>query len=198
MIIFLGYFILDRLLLLGGFLTGVNYIYLYIVNLLMNLMFFTATSIIWVLGAVIINPIYMFSLKIPFILFNIFIMFIILFAISAIPGLEFVNDLAFMILNFLYILSFQLVMLFIQLIFIMASNIMVSIPVTIFIVYTMHQLTYDQIGIITNPNLDFNPFISSIIMIYFQKMRNKYYINIIGNHIELVKNVKSGEKTQPD
>lgn len=198
MIIFLGYFILDRLLLLGGFLTGVNYIYLYIVNLLMNLMFFTATSIIWVLGAIIINPIYMFSLKIPFILFNIFIMFIILFAISAIPGLEFVNDLAFMILNFLYILSFQLVMLFIQLIFIMASNIMVSIPVTIFIVYTMHQLTYDQIGIITNPNLDFNPFISSIIMIYFQKMRNEYYIHFIDNHIKLVNNVKSGEKTQPD
>jgi len=125
-------------------------------------------------------------------------MFIILFAISAIPGLEFVNDLAFMILNLLYILSVQLVMLFIQLIVIMASYIMVSIPVTIFIVYTMRQLTYDQIGIITNPNLDFNPFISSIIMIYFQKMRNKYYINIINNHIKLIDNVKPDEKTQQD
>jgi len=198
MSVLLIYFILDRLLLLGRFLTIFNYVYLYIINLLMNLMHFTAIIIIRVLGAVIINPIYTISLKIPFILFYIFIMFIILFAISAIPGLEFVNDLAFMILNLLYILSVQLVMLFIQLIVIMASYIMVSIPVTIFIVYTMRQLTYDQIGIITNPNLDFNPFISSIIMIYFQKMRNKYYINIINNHIKLIDNVKPDEKTQQD
>jgi len=62
----------------------------------------------------------------------------------------------------------------------------------------MHQLTYEQIGIITNPNLDFNPFISSIIMIYFQKMRNTYYINIIDNHIELINSVKPDKKTQPD
>jgi hypothetical protein len=198
MIIFLGYFILDRLLLLGRFLTGVNYIYLYIVNLLMNLMYYTAINIIWFLGAVIINPIFTFSLKIPFILFNIFSMFILLLVISAIPGLEFVKDLAFMIIEFVYILIVQLVMLFFQLIFIMASYVMVSVPVTIFIVYTMHQLTYEQIGIITNPNLDFNPFISSIIMIYFQKMRNKYYINIIDNHIELINSVKPDKKTQPD
>ena len=198
MIIFLGYFVLDRLLLLGRFLTGVNYIYLYIVNLLMNLMYYTAINIIWFLGAVIINPIFTFSLKIPFILFNIFSMFILLLVISAIPGLEFVKDLAFMIIEFVYILIVQLVMLFFQLIFIMASYVMVSVPVTIFIVYTMHQLTYEQIGIITNPNLDFNPFISSIIMIYFQKMRNEYYINIIDNHIELINSVKPDEKTQPD
>ena len=198
MIIFLGYFILDRLLLLGRFLTGVNYIYLYIVNLLMNLMYYTAINIIWFLGAVIINPVFTFSLKIPFILFNIFSMFILLLVISAIPGLEFVKDLAFMIIEFVYILIVQLVMLFFQLIFIMASYMMVSVPVTIFIVYTMHQLTYEQIGIITNPNLDFNPFISSIIMIYFQKMRNKYYINIIDNHIELINSVKPDKKTQPD
>jgi hypothetical protein len=186
MIIFLGYFILDRTLLLGRFLTGVNYIYLYVVNLLMNLMFYTATSIIWVLGAVIINPIFTFSLKIPYILFNIFIMFIIFIVISMIPGLEFVKDLAFMILEFVYILIVQLVTLFFQLIFIMASYIMVSVPVTIFIVYTMYKLTYQQIGIITSPHVDFNPFISSIIMIYFRKMRNEYYINIIDNHIKLV------------
>lgn len=198
MIIFLGYFVLDRLLLLGRFLTGVNYIYLYIINLLMNLMYYTATGIIRILGALIINPIYMFSLKIPFILFNIFSMFIIFLVISTIPGLDFVNDLAFMILEFVYILIVQLVMRFIQLISIIASNIMVSVPVIIFIVYTMHQLTYDQIGIITNPNLDFDPFISSIIMIYFQKMRNKYYINIINNHIELINNIKPDKKTQPD
>ena len=198
MIIFLGYFVLDRLLLLGRFLTGVNYIYLYIVNLLMNLMYYTAINIIWFLGAVIINPVFTFSLKIPFILFNIFSMFILLLVISAIPGLEFVKDLAFMIIEFVYILIVQLVMLFFQLIFIMASYMMVSVPVTIFIVYTMHQLTYEQIGIITNPNLDFNPFISSIIMIYFQKMRNKYYINIIDNHIELINSVKPDKKTQPD
>jgi len=198
MIIFLGYFVLDRLLLLGRFLTGVNYIYLYIVNLLMNLMYYTAINIIWFLGAVIINPVFTFSLKIPFILFNIFSMFILLLVISAIPGLEFVKDLAFMIIEFVYILIVQLVMLFIQLIFIMVSYMMVSVPVTIFIVYTMHQLTYEQIGIITNPNLDFNPFISSIIMIYFQKMRNTYYINIIDNHIELINSVKPDKKTQPD
>lgn len=198
MSVLLIYFILDRLLLLGRFLTIFNYVYLYIINLLMNLMHFTAIIIIRVLGALIINPIYTISLKIPFILFYIFIMFIILFAISAIPGLEFVKDLALMILQYTYILSFQLVMLFSELIFIMASYMMVSVPVTIFIVYTMHQLTYEQIGIITNPNLDFNPFISSIIMIYFQKMRNKYYINIIDNHIELINSVKPDEKTQPD
>ena len=198
MIIFLGYFILDRTLLLGGFLTGVNYIYLYIVNLLMNLMYYTANGIIWVLGAVIINPIYTFGLKIPYIFFIIFSMFILFLVISAIPGLEFVKDLAFMIIEFVYILIVQLVMLFIQLIFIMASYIMVSVPVTIFIVYTMYKLTYEQIGIITSPHLDFNPFISSIIMIYFQKMRNEYYINIIDNHIELINSVKPDEKTQPD
>lgn len=164
----------------------------------MNLMYYTATGIIRILGALIINPIYMFSLKIPFILFNIFSMFIIFLVISTIPGLDFVNDLAFMILEFVYILIVQLVMRFIQLISIIASNIMVSVPVIIFIVYTMHQLTYDQIGIITNPNLDFDPFISSIIMIYFQKMRNKYYINIINNHIELINNIKPDKKTQPD
>lgn len=189
MIIFLGYFILDRLLLLGGFLTGVNYIYLYIVNLLMNLMFFTATRIIWVLGAIIINPIYMFSLKIPFIILTIFGAFIVLLGISMVPGLSSVKDFAFMILEFVYIFIVQLVMLFIQLIFIMASYIMVSVPVTIFIVYAMFKLTYDQIGIITSPHLDFNPFISSIIMIYFQKMRNEYYINFIDNHIKLVDNI---------
>ena len=121
MIIFLGYFILDRLLLLGGFLTGVNYIYLYIVNLLMNLMFFTATGIIWVLGAVIINPIYTFGLKIPYILFIIFSTFIIFLVISSIPGLDFVKDLAFMILKFVYILIVQLVTLFSKLIFILFS-----------------------------------------------------------------------------
>ena len=186
MIIFLGYFILDRTLLLGRFLTGVNYIYLYIVNMLMNLMYYTANGIIWILGAIIINPIYTFGLKIPYILFIIFSMFILFLVISAIPGLGFVKDLAFMIIEFVYILIVQLVMLFIQLIFIMASYIMVSVPVTIFIVYTMYKLTYDQIGIITSPHLDFNPFISSIIMIYFKKMRNEYYINIIDNHINLV------------
>ena len=164
----------------------------------MNLMYYTAINIIWFLGAVIINPVFTFSLKIPFILFNIFSMFILLLVISAIPGLEFVKDLAFMIIEFVYILIVQLVMLFFQLIFIMASYVMVSVPVTIFIVYTMHQLTYEQIGIITNPNLDFNPFISSIIMIYFQIMRNKYYINIIDNHIELINSVKPDKKTQPD
>ena len=186
MIIFLGYFILDRTLLLGRFLTGVNYIYLYIINLLMNIMHFTATNIIWFLGAVIINPIFTFGLKIPYIFFIIFSMFIIFLVISAIPGLGFVKDLAFMILEFVYILTVQLVMIFIQLIFIMASYIMVSVPVTIFIVYTMYKLTYKELGTITSPHLDFNPFISSIIMINFKKMRNEYYINIIDNHIKLV------------
>lgn len=137
--------------------------------MLMNLMYYTANGIIWILGAIIINPIYTFGLKIPYILFIIFSMFILFLVISAIPGLGFVKDLAFMIIEFVYILIVQLVMLFIQLIFIMASYIMVSVPVTIFIVYTMYKLTYDQIGIITSPHLDFNPFISSIIMIYFKK-----------------------------
>ena len=68
----------------------------------------------------------------------------------------------------------------------MASYVMVSVPLTIFIVYTMYKLTYEQIGIITSPHLDFNPFISSIIMIYFQKMRNEYYITLINNHIKLI------------
>ena len=108
------------------------------------------------------------------------------------------TSLSIMLSVIVYILIVQLVMLFFQLIFIMASYMMVSVPVTIFIVYTMHQLTYEQIGIITNPNLVFNPFISSIIMIYFQKMRNKYYINIIDNHIELINSVKPDKKTQPD
>ena len=152
----------------------------------MNLMYYTATIIIWFLGAVIINPIFTFSLKIPYIFFVIFSMFIIFLVISAIPGLDFVKDLAFMILEFVYILIVQLVMLFIQLIFIMASYIMVSVPVTIFIVYTMYKLTYDQIGIITSPHLDYSPFIENIILIYFKKMRNEYYINIIDNHIKLV------------
>ena len=109
MIIFLGYFILDRRLLLGGFLTGVNYIYLYIVNLLMYLMYCTATRIIWVLGAVIINPIFTFSLKIPFVILTIFSMFVVLLVISTIPGLDFVKDLAFMILEFVYIFIIQLI-----------------------------------------------------------------------------------------
>jgi hypothetical protein len=186
MIIFLGYFILDRTLLLARVLTGVNYIYLYIVNLLMNLMFLTATSIIWVLGAVIINPIFTFSLKIPFVILTIFSMFAILLVISTIPGLDFVKDLAFMIIEFVYIFIIQLIKYFIFMVSIMASYVMVSVPLTIFIVYTMYKLTYEQIGIITSPHLDFNPFISSIIMIYFQKMRNEYYITLINNHIKLI------------
>ena len=190
MIIFLGYFILDRLLLLGRFLTGVNYIYLYIVNLLMNLMYLTATSIIWVLGAVIINPIFTFSLKIPFVILTIFSMFAVLLVISTIPGLDFVKDLAFMILEFVYIFIIQLIKYFMFMMSIMASYMMVSVPLTIFIVYTMYKLTYEQIGIITSPHLDFNPFISSIIMINFQKMRNEYYITLINNHIKLIKLIK--------
>ena len=186
MIIFLGYFILDRTLLLARVLTGVNYIYLYIVNLLMNLMFLTATGIIWVLGAVIINPIFTFSLKIPFVILTIFGMFAILLVISMIPGLDFVKDLAFMIIEFVYIFIIQLIKYFIFMVSIMASYVMVSVPLTIFIVYTMYKLTYEQIGIITSPHLDFNPFISSIIMIYFQKMRNEYYITLINNHIKLI------------
>jgi hypothetical protein len=190
MIIFLGYFILDRRLLLGGFLTGVNYIYLYIVNLLMNLMYCTATGIIRVLGAVIINPIFTFSLKIPFVILTIFSMFAVLLVISTIPGLDFVKDLAFMILEFVYIFIIQLIKYFMFMMSIMASYMMVSVPLTIFIVYTMYKLTYEQIGIITSPHLDFNPFISSIIMINFQKMRNEYYITLINNHIKLIKLIK--------
>ena len=190
MIIFLGYFILDRLLLLGRVLTGVNYIYLYIVNLLMNLMYLTATGIIWVLGAVIINPIFTFSLKIPFVILTIFSMFAVLLVISTIPGLDFVKDLAFMILEFVYIFIIQLIKYFMFMMSIMASYMMVSVPLTIFIVYTMYKLTYEQIGIITSPHLDFNPFISSIIMINFQKMRNEYYITLINNHIKLIKLIK--------
>ena len=186
MIIFLSYFILDRLLLLRVFLTIFNYIYLYIINFLMNLMYYTATIIIRVLGVVIINPIFTFGLKIPYIVYIIFSMFILFLVISMIPGLEFVKDLAFMIIEFVYILIVQLVMLFIQLIVIMASYIMVSVPVTIFIVYTMYKLTYDQIGIITSPHLDYSPFIKKIILIYFKKMRNEYYINFIDNHIKIV------------
>jgi hypothetical protein len=186
MIIFLGYFILDRRLLLAGFLTGVNYIYLYIVNFLMNLMYFTATVIIRVLGAVIINPIFTFSLKIPFVILTIFSMFAVLLVISTIPGLEFVKDLAFMIIEFVYIFIIQLIKYFMFMMSIMASYMMVSVPLTIFIVYTMYKLTYEQIGIITSPHLDFNPFISSIIKINFQKMRNEYYITLINNHIKLI------------
>ena len=189
MIIFLGYFILDRLLLLGRFLTIFNYIYLYIINLLMNLMYYTATGIIRILGALIINPIYMFSLKIPVVIITILSMFVALLVISSIPGLDFVKDLAFMILDFVYILIVQLVMLFIKLIVIIASNIMFSVPATIFIVYTMYKLTYEQIGIITSPHLDYDPFIKNIILIYFIKMRNEYYINFINNHIKLIEAV---------
>ena len=152
----------------------------------MNLMYYTATIIIRVLGVVIINPIFTFGLKIPYIVYIIFSMFILFLVISMIPGLEFVKDLAFMIIEFVYILIVQLVMLFIQLIVIMASYIMVSVPVTIFIVYTMYKLTYDQIGIITSPHLDYSPFIKKIILIYFKKMRNEYYINFIDNHIKIV------------
>lgn len=190
MIIFLGYFILDRRLLLAGFLTGVNYIYLYIVNFLMNIMYCTATVIIRVLGAVIINPIFTFSLKIPFVILTIFSMFAVLLVISTIPGLDFVKDLAFMILEFVYIFIIQLIKYFMFMMSIMASYMMVSVPLTIFIVYTMYKLTYEQIGIITSPHLDFNPFISSIIMINFQKMRNEYYITLINNHIKLIKLIK--------
>lgn len=197
MIIFLGYFILDRRLLLGGFLTGVNYIYLYIVNLLMYLMYCTATRIIWVLGAVIINPIFTFSLKIPFVILTIFSMFVVLLVISTIPGLDFVKDLAFMILEFVYIFIIQLIKYFMFMMSIMVSYMMVSVPLTIFIVYTMYKLTYEQIGIITSPHLDFNPFISGIIMINFQQMRNEYYITLINNHIKLVKLI-NGQSVKPN
>jgi hypothetical protein len=189
MSVLLIYFILDRLLLLGRFLTIFNYVYLYIINLLMNLMYYTATGIIRILGALIINPIYMFSLKIPVVILTILSMFVALLVISSIPGLDFVKDLAFMILDFVYILIVQLVMLFIELIVIIASNIMFSVPATIFIVYTMYKLTYEQIGIITSPHLDYDPFIKNIILIYFIKMRNEYYINFINNHIKLIEAV---------
>ena len=191
MIILLGYFILDQTLLLGSVITSVNYVYLYIVNLIMNLMYYTAGGIIWVFGAIIINPIYTLGLKIPYILFMIFSMFIILLVISMFPGLDFVKDLAFTILEFVYIFLVQLVVIFSKIIFIMASYIMVSVPVTIFIVYSMYKLTYEQIGIITSPHLDFRPFISQIIFTNFRKMRNEYYGTLIKNHIELVNNLVS-------
>ena len=156
----------------------------------MNIMYCTATDIIRVLGAVIINPIFTFSLKIPFVILTIFSMFAVLLVISTIPGLDFVKDLAFMILEFVYIFIIQLIKYFMFMMSIMASYMMVSVPLTIFIVYTMYKLTYEQIGIITSPHLDYDPFIKNIILINFQKMRNEYYITLINNHIKLIKLIK--------
>ena len=93
---------------------------------------------------------------------------------------------AFVLLDFVYITLVQLIKLFIKLIIIIFSYTIVSIPILIYVVYTLYKITYQDLSILSDPHINFSPYKSGIMMIYFQMMRNDYFNGVLSNHIDLV------------
>lgn len=194
-LLLLFYWVLDQWQLLGFFMTYfINYPIIYVLNLIMNSMYYFAYYFILIFGLVIVHPLNVIMLKLP----NILIFVVGLFIILLIDPLSALNiginmrPFAFILLDFVYITLVQLIKLFIQLIIIIFSYTIVSIPILIYVVYTLYKITYQDLSILSDPHINFSPYKSGIMMIYFQMMRNEYFNSVLSNHIDLVN--KLGKK----
>lgn len=192
-LLLLLYWVLDRLQLLGIFMTYfINYPIIYILNLIMNSMYYFAYYFMLIFGLVIVNPLNMIMLKLP----NILLFIVVLFIILLIDPLSALNiginmrPFAFILLDFVYVTLAQLIKLFIKLIIIIFSYIIVSVPILIYVVYTLYKITYEDLSILSDPNINFSPYKSGIMMIHFQKMRIDYFNSVLSNHINLVDKFK--------
>lgn len=194
-LLLLFYWVLDQWQLLGVFMTYfINYPIIYVLNLIMNSMYYFAYYFMLIFGLVIVHPLNVIMLKLP----NILIFVVTLFIILLIDPLSALNiginmrPFAFILLDFVYITLVQLIKLFIELIIIIFSYTIVSIPILIYVVYTLYKITYQDLGILSDPHINFSPYKSGIMMIYFQMMRNDYFNSVLSNHIDLVN--KLGKK----
>lgn len=192
-LLLLIYWTLDQWQLLGSFMTYfINYPIIYVLNLIMNSMYYFAYYFMLIFGLVIIHPLNIIMLKLP----NIMIFIVSLFIILLIDPLSALNigmnmrPLAFVLLDFVYITFVQLIKLFIGLIIIIFSYTIVSIPILIYVVYTLYKITYQDLSILSDPNINFTPYKSGIMMINFQMMRNDYFKSVLSNHINLVEKLE--------
>ena len=154
----------------------------------MNSMYYFAYYFMRIFGLVIVHPLNIIMLKLP----NIIIFIISLFIILLIDPLSALNiginmrPLAFILLDFIYLTFVQLIKLFIKLIIIILSYTIVSVPILIYVVYTLYKITYQDLSILSDPYINFTPYKSGIMMIHFQKMRIDYFNSVLSNHIDLV------------
>ena len=189
-LLLLFYWVLDQWQLLGRFITYfINYPIIYILNLIMNSMYYFAYYVMLIFGLVIVHPLNIIMLKLPNIMIFIVLLFIILLAdpLSALNiGIN-MRPFAFVLLDFVYITLVQLIKLFIKLIIIIFSYTAVSVPILIYVFYTLYKITYQDLSILSDPHINFTPYKSGIMMIHFQKMRIDYFNNVLSNHIDLVK-----------
>lgn len=188
-LLLLFYWVLDQLQLLRRFMTYIiNYPIIYGLNLIMNSMYYFAYFFMRIFGLVIVHPLNVIMLKLP----NILGFVVGLFILLLIDPLSLLNiginmrPFAFILLDFIYITLVQLIKLFIKLIIIIFSYTIVSIPILIYVVYTLYKITYQDLTILTDPHIYFSPYKSGIIMIYFQMMRNDYFKSVLNEHIKLI------------
>jgi len=187
-LLLLFYWVLDRLRSLGRIMKIINYFLLYFLNLIMNSMYYFAYFFMRIFGLVIVHPLNVIMLKLP----NILGFVVGLFILLLIDPLSLLNiginmrPFAFILLDFIYITLVQLIKLFIKLIIIIFSYTIVSIPILIYVVYTLYKITYQDLTILTDPHINFSPYKSGIIMIYFQMMRNDYFKSVLNEHIKLI------------
>lgn len=187
-LLLLFYWVLDQWQLLGSFMTFINYLIIYVLNLIMNSMYYFAYYFMLIFGLVIVHPLNVIMLKLPNILIFVATLFIILLIdpLSALNiGIN-MRPFAFVLLDFVYVTLVQLIKLFIELIIIIFSYTAVSVPILIYVVYTLYKITYQDLSILSDPHINFTPYKSGIIMIHFQKMRNDYFNSVLSDHIDLV------------
>ena len=182
------YYYFDNEGILGKIIISLNYFVIYVINIGMNLMYYFAYYFIAIFGQLVVYPLNIIILKIPNIAIFVFFLFIALL-IDPLSGLNIgikMRPLAFELLNFIYITLVQLTTLFIQFIIIIFSYALASIPLMTFILYALYKITYEDLSILSNPNISFSPYKSGIMMIHLQMMRNNYFANIISKHMNTV------------
>jgi len=191
-LLLLFYWVLDQWQLLGFFMTYfINYPIIYVLNLIMNSMYYFAYYFMLLFGLIIVHPLNIIMLKLP----NILIFVVGLFIILLIDPLSALNiginmrPFAFIILDFIYITLVQLIKLIIEILIKIFSYSIVSFPILIYVVYTLYKITYQDISILSDPNISFYPFKLGIINIHFQMMRNDFFNSVLSDHIYLVKNL---------
>ena len=187
-LLLLLYWVLDKLGFLGKIMRIINFLIIYFINLSMNSMYYFAYYVILIFGLIIVHPLNIIMLKLTNIIIFIVLLFIILLAdpLSALNiGIN-MRPLAFVLLDFVYITLVQLIKLFIKLIIIIFSYTAVSVPILIYVFYTLYKITYQDLSILSDPHINFTPYKSGIMMIHFQKMRVDYFNSVLSNHIDLV------------
>lgn len=174
---------------LGTTIMSINYLLIYIIVIGMNMMYYFAYYFIAIFGQLVVYPLNVIMLGSFNIAIFIFLLFIALL-IDPLSGIGInMRPIAFELLDFIYITLVQLTTLIFQFIIIIFSYSLASIPVLTFILYTLYKITYEDLGILSDPNINFSPYKSGIMMIHFQMMRNEYFTSVISNHIKKVNNL---------